>query len=213
MTTAKPIVQPSAAPAVPERLVKEVLDGIPVYYKGYREVLANQKQSEEIMADGLLQAIIKSWIARLLIQGLDDSKYWMGIGEVGSHISRRVNLSHDAVIFEKSKLPASKISNQYADVPAKVVLEIDTEVEYGNGLPEQTYVHRKTQRVLDFGTEKVIWIFTASRKVMVAERGKDWVTCDWDRDIEVLDGVVFNVAQHLNQTGILLAGPDTDEPL
>jgi len=207
---ADPTAKKPADKAVPDYLVREVIDGIPVYYKGYRDVLANNKKPEEIMADGLLQVVLKSWLARLLIQGLDESRYWMGIGEVGSHISRRNNMAHGVAIFEKSKLPASKISNKYADVPAKVVLEIDTEVEYGEGLSVETYVHRKTQNTLDFGTEKVIWIFTASRKIMVAERGNDWITCDWNRSIEILDGVAFNVAKHLAEEGILLAGPDSD---
>ena len=36
--------------------------------------------------------------------------------------------------FVKKLIVASSITNKYADVPAKVVLEIDTEVEYGQDL-------------------------------------------------------------------------------
>lgn len=195
---------------VPAYLIKEVIDGIPVYYKGYRDVLANKKNPEEIMADGLLQFILKSWIARLFFTGLDSSKYWIGVGEVGSHLSHKNNMAHDLAVFEKSILPAKKISNKYADVPAKLIVEIDTEIEYGDDLPVETYVHLKTQKTLDFGTEKVIWIFTASRKVMVAERGQDWIIRDWDKTVELLDGVSFNVPAYLQEQGITLDG-DTAE--
>lgn len=202
-TTAERIRKKSTALPVPDLLVKEIIDGIPVYYKGYRDVLANTKQPEEIMADGLLQAMLKMWLSNLLFNRLS-SKYWVFSGEVGSHISRHNNMAHDVTIFSRQNLPAGKIGKKYADVPADVVLEIDTEVEYGAGLSTETYIHRKTQNTLDFGTRKVIWIFTATRKIMVAERGQDWMTCDWDRDIELLDGVTFNVAQYLSEQGVNL---------
>ena len=192
---------------VPEYLIKEVLDGVPVYYKGYREVLNGKKTKEEIMADGLLQAFIKMWLTQLLTSQLDKNRYFIFTGEIGSHISPKNNASHDLVIFEKSILPASKITNHYADVPAKIVLEVDTEVEYGNDLSIDIYVQQKTQRTLDFGTERVIWIFTATRKVLVAAQGRDWIICDWHKPVEILDGVVFNVAGYLEQEGIQLDEP------
>ncbi|MBL7774667.1 MAG: Uma2 family endonuclease [Saprospiraceae bacterium] len=194
--------------SVPAYLIKEVIDGIPVYYKGYREVLADLKTPEEIMADGFLQVILKSWMARILLTGLDASKYWIGVGEVGSHISHKNNMAHDLAVYEKSALPASKISNRYADVPAKLVVEIDTEIEYGEDLPVETYVHRKTQNTLDFGTEKVVWIFTASRKVMVAERGQDWIISDWNKTCELLDGIQLNIPEYLKEQGIPLEMQD-----
>lgn len=189
---------------VPAYLIKEVIDGIPVYYKGYRDVLSKKKNPEDIMADGLLQFVLKSWIAQLLFTGLDSSKYWIGVGEVGSHLSHKNNMAHDLAVFEKSVLPANKITNKYADVPAKLIVEIDTEIEYGDDQPVETYVHLKTQKTLDFGTEKVVWIFTASRKVMVAERGKDWLIREWEKDVELLDGVTFNVPAYLEEQGITL---------
>lgn len=193
---------------VPEYLVKEMLNGVPVYYKGYRDVLNGKKTKEEVMADGMLQWILKTWLFSLLIKGLDESRYWFGAGEVGSHISHRNNAAHDLVIFDKGVLPPTKITNQYADVPAKVVMEVDTEVEYGNHLSIDTYVQQKTQRTLDFGTERVIWIFTATRKVLIAAQGQDWIICDWSKPVEILDGVVFNVAEYLEREGILLDGSE-----
>jgi hypothetical protein len=208
-TTAERIDKKSGDPQVPEDLVKEVIDGIPVFYKGYRDVLANTKKLDDIMADGLFQAMLKMWLSNLFFNQLG-TQYWVFSGEVGSHVSHRNNMAHDIVILDKIALPASSITNKYADVPAKVVLEIDTEVEYGQDLSVETYIHRKTQNTLDFGTEKVIWIFTASRKIMVAAPGQDWITSDWDKTIEVMNGVAFNVAQYLQEQGIVLDGPDSD---
>ncbi|MBL7776144.1 MAG: hypothetical protein JNK89_09090 [Saprospiraceae bacterium] len=203
-TAEAPAEKKSRKQNVPPYLIKEWVNDIPVYYKGYRDVLQKIKTPEEIMADGILQAAIKFWLTLLVGNQLNRNKYWVFSGEVGSLIAPRKNASHDLVIIEKSKLPPGKVSNRYADVPAKVVLEIDTKVEYGDQLPVEQYVQQKTQQTLDFGTEKVIWIFTATRKVMVATPQADWIITDWTSTLEILDGVTFNLAEFIEQEGIVL---------
>ena len=66
----------------------------------------------------------------------------------------------------------------------------------------QTYIYQKTDRLLSWGVEKVIWILSESKKVIVAEQGKDWLLIDWSKDIEVIDGVKFNVSQYLEKLGV-----------
>lgn len=95
-------------------------------------------------------------------------------------------------------------------MPARVVIEIDTAVEYGNDFPVEQFVQQKTQQTLDFGTEKVIWIFTATQKVMVATPNADWIISDWNKTIEVLDGVRFNLAEFIAQEGIQLDQPESN---
>jgi hypothetical protein len=189
---------------VPSYLIKEWVNGIPVYYKGYRDVLKKAKTPEDIIADGILQAAIKFWLTLLLGNQLSLTKYWIFSGEVGSHQAHRQNAAHDLVIIEKSKLPPGKVTNRYADVPAKIVIEIDTVVEYGDDFPTEQYVQQKTQQTLDFGTEKVIWIFTTTQKVLVATPGADWIITDWSSTLEILDGVTFNLAEFIEKEGIVL---------
>lgn len=203
-TAAIPSKKTGKEEKIPEYLIKEVLDGVSVYYKGYRDVMNKTKTYEEIISDGLLQAILKNWLQFLLNSTLDTQKYWVLAGEVGSHLSKKNNLAHDLTIFETSVLTPDKVKNKYADFPAKLILEIDSEVEYDKGKSSEEYIHRKTQRVLDFGTEKVIWVFTTTRKIMVATPGEDWRTFDWDRDVEVLDGVTFNIPRFLKEKKIEL---------
>jgi hypothetical protein len=38
--------------------------------------------------------------------------------------------------------------------------------------------------------------------ILVAEKGNDWTMFDWDREVEVIDGITFNVAQYLENKGI-----------
>ncbi len=193
---------------VPSYLIKEWVYNTPVYYKGYRDVLQKKKTTEDIMADGTLQAAIKFWLTLLLRNHLDLAKYWVFSGEVGSHVAPKKNAAHDLVIIEKRLLPPGNVSNRYADEPARVVIEIDTAIEYGNDRPIEQFVQQKTQQTLDFGTKKVIWIFTATQKVMVATPDADWTISDWSKTIEVLDGVQFNLAEFVEKEGIKLDQPE-----
>ncbi|WP_223834068.1 hypothetical protein [Spirosoma profusum] len=57
--------------------------------------------------------------------------------------------------------------------------------------------------MLDFGMERVIWITTQSRKVIVATKGEDWLTLNWDATVPVLDNVTLNVANILIEEGAI----------
>ena len=63
------------------------------------------------------------------------------------------------VVFEKNKLTPDKISTQYTDVPPKLAIGIDVKADLSDP-KTHNYVQRKTQKVLEFGTEKLIWIFS-----------------------------------------------------
>ncbi len=110
-------------------------------------------------------------------------------------------MANDIALYAKSDLPASRFSTRYADVAPKMVIEVDVAIEY-DGTP-MDYVHAKTQRLLDFGTERVIWIFTPSRKVMIAEKSApSWLTVDWDQHITLLPGLEFNIKDFIQREGI-----------
>lgn len=85
---------------------------------------------------------------------------------------------------------------------AKVAVEIDVKADVSK-VADFNYINRKTKKLLDSGSNKVIWIFTSSQQVMVAERDADaWLTMDWNRDLELLDGQTFNVGHYLSEEGI-----------
>lgn len=185
-----------------ERLVRETLDGRALYYAGYQTVLAGRKTAEEIMGSSSLQWVLVSYFMRIMLRQLDDKKYWFATNEAGVHLDHRNNLAHDVAIYEKATLPPAQINAHYVQVPAKVVIEIDVRIDLQD-LTDSNYVNRKTRKLLDFGTDKVIWIFTDSRQVLMAERGAEaWLTMDWHRDLELLNGQFFNVGQYLAEEGI-----------
>lgn len=192
---------------IPPELVYEVLEGQHVYYKGYRDVLNRTKTLEDIMGCSSLQFALIDYFQRILYTAFPASRYWIASNEAGLHIGLRDNLSTDIALYDKKVLTSDKIANRYASVPPVLVIEIDVDAETGpeeDRFAMQDYVHLKIRKLLDFGVQRVVWVFTGSRTVIVAEPGKDWLTKDWGQMIELWEGQMFNVAAYLEQEGIAL---------
>jgi Uma2 family endonuclease len=186
---------------VPDYLVYELIDGKPIFYKGYREVMSGEKTFSEIMGSSTLQSFIIAYFQRLLFKNLSEDKFTILSSETGLHLDRRNNLAGDILIFDNATLPITAINQNYADVPPKIVIEVDitadpTDITPGN------YVFKKTQKLLSFGVEKVIWITTDAKKITIAtSNDEDWIIKDWHKDVEIMDGIIVNIGQYLTQKG------------
>lgn len=190
--------------SIPIHLIKEIIDGIPFYYRGFRAVLNETKTKADIMADSGLQGYIKTFFILLLAKQLDLSKYHFFAGETGAHLDKSNNLSLDISIFDKSILSPDKITTRYLNVPPKIVIEIDVNVEVvtPNENIFDTFILRKIKKLHKFGTEKIIWVFSKSKTIIISTADKKWDVIDWDETVEILDGIQFNLAQYLKEQGV-----------
>ena len=84
------------------------------------------------------------------------------------------------------------------------MIEVDIKADVLGFLNEGLeYIIAKSQKVLDFGTDKFVRILTSTRKVYVATRNeKQAIITDWDEDIHLLDGCVLNVKRLLDEEDI-----------
>jgi hypothetical protein len=199
MLAAAKVEKQKKTPKIPIALIWEVLDGKPLYRKGYKDVLRKLKTVEDIMGTSSWQSLLCDYITRLLHRYLDEEKYDVLINELGLHIQKGDNLSSDICIVPR--LTPNQITKKYAHFAPKVVIEVDLDIDTEN-MNELDYIHNKTQKLLDFGVERVIWILTASKKVWVATPDMDWVISDWNKDILIIDNIVLNVQKYLNERGI-----------
>ncbi|MER0440617.1 Uma2 family endonuclease [Emticicia sp. W12TSBA100-4] len=193
--------QRNKAKAIPESLIYEIIDGKPFYYDGYKDVLANKKTSEEIMGASGLQSYIIYYLLKVLYAKLDDRKYRFLTNEIGTHLDKNNNLSGDIYIYDKQTLSPDKINTHYVEVAPKIAIEIDIRIDLSDE-KDFGYVFTKTHKLLDFGVEKVLWIFTKHQKVMVATKDQDWLTKNWNQEIELLDGEYFNIGKFLADEGV-----------
>ena len=190
-------------PTIPAYLIAEEIDGIPFYYKGYRDVMDGEKTVEEIMGSSVLQYTILQYIIRCIVLfDPDEEKFIIANNEAGLHMGHKINVGNDLAIFDIQKMTPDKVVGKYADFPPEVVFEVDIDVESLQMSPMDG-AYLKTKRMLEFGVKKVIWIFTTSQKILIATPDQKWETIDWNIDIEVIPDLTINIAKYLEKRGVL----------
>ena len=186
---------------IPPHLIYEEMNGKPLPYKGYLSVLSGKKNLEEIMGCSSLQSVFVSILHGFLYGLINRKKYLLASNEAGLHLGLKDNLASDIAIFEKDKIV---LNDKYFSVAPKVVIEVDIKIdldgtEWNN---EIEYLLDKSQKLLDFGVERVIWITTKSQKVFVITANDKWYVVNYQEDILVLDDCVLNIAKLLEEEEI-----------
>ncbi|MBD2703955.1 hypothetical protein IC229_25140 [Spirosoma sp. BT702] len=171
-------------------LVYEMWDGKPVYYAGYEDVLNGIKTVEQVMSSSILQSRLVVRISAYLLSVLNLDVYDVLGNELGIQFDKGDWRACDVAIFELTTLEGQD-ETKYAWVPPKIAIEVDTKADMSQFDSDFEYYERKTTKLLQFGTEKVIWLFTKSRKVWIAEPNKDWIIRDWSQVVDVLPGCQF----------------------
>jgi hypothetical protein len=172
---------------IPSELIYEVMDGKPLYFKGYKDVLNGNKTVEEIMATGKLQSLMLNAIQTHLLRTQSDKAVTIMTGEIGIHISKNQNFSCDLVVFEDATLATLDINQQYFEVPPKIIVEVDLQID-STTINLNQYILKKTSKLLQFGVEKMIWIFFDPPLVSVALAQGAWTIHNWNTPIEIFDG-------------------------
>ena len=195
----KKAVAPTRIRKIPDNLVWEVLDGKPLYRRGYKDVLKKLKTLDDIMGTSSYQSFINSYFLSLLFAQLDLTQYDILTNEIGVHLGKNDNVSNDIAIYDR--LDTHQITKKYVDFPAKIVIEIDIDID-PDSMRDLEYLTMKTRKMMQFGTEKVIWVLTNIKKVMVATPNGIWQTFDWTHSIEITGGIEFNIQDYLDKRGI-----------
>ena len=177
---------------VPEVLIYEMINGNPIYYKNYRDYLLGTKQIDEITGSSKLQSVIIAELIFLLRSFLGDD-YLLFTNELGLQFSKDSWRAADIAAIKKDKVKL--LDDKYLEVPPEVVIEIDTKAELKGINNPLGYYQEKTDELLEFGVHKVVWIFTQTEKVMLAQKGQSWLTLNWDEDIEIVNGLSLNIAE------------------
>jgi hypothetical protein len=172
---------------ISKALIYEEMDGQPIYYRGYKSVLNKKNTAEGIMGSSSLQMQIARLILKFLYAQIDGDQYFVFSGEAGMHLAKGNNLASDISIYAASQLLHYKFEDKYFNLPPKVIIEIDTKADL-SVLQWETYLKRKSQKLLDWGVERILWILTASEQVILIEPNQDWRTRDWSKPVEIVEG-------------------------
>ena len=174
-------------------LTYEKVNGRPIYYRNYKKVLKGELLPEAVRTRTVIQAFLLTQIMFSLIETLGTKRYLTLPGELRFYYKKNSWRSIDIGVFERKKFEPFILSDKPLTVAPKVVVQIDTKADLSKYSSLEEYAYEKTQDLLDAGVEKVIWIFTKTKKVMEAEKGKDWIVHGWDKDIEIMKGIKVNI--------------------
>ena len=194
-------VRKTAAQAIPSALIYEIMDGKPIYFAGYKDVLNGNKTIEEIMATGKKQSLMLNAIQTHLLRTHADKALTIMTGEIGIHISKNQNFSCDLVVFEDATLATLDINQNYFEVPPKLIVEVDLQAD-PTSININQYILKKTRKLLQFGVEKVIWVFSDPPLISVATAKGTWTINEWDTPIELIEGHFVNLADLFRQKNI-----------
>ena len=188
---------------LPAYVVYEEIDGKALPYKGFKEVLSKEKKIEEIMGSSALQAYIVHLLNGFLFNSLDRKKYFILTNESGVNLSKGNNLANDVAIFLRDE-SNSFLKKEYMKSAPILAIEVDTKIEFDEETYEEPkdYFVNKSNKLLEFGTEKVIWILTESKKIFIAVPGKEWKIVDFDSDILLVDNCILNLDKLLKEEGV-----------
>ena len=190
----------SAAKKIPESLIYEMVQGKPIYYKGYKDYLKGEKQLEQLMGSSKFQAFLVTELI-FLIRTFLGNDYFIFSNEIGLQFSKNSWRAADIAIIKKSE--SEKIDDKYLSTPPEYVIEIDTKADLKEIENPLGYYQEKTEDLIKFGVKKVIWIFTDTQKIMIAEKGnKKWEIMDWDQDVEFVKGLIINIKQILIENNL-----------
>ncbi len=201
---AEPVPYRTQTETIPDYLLKEEIEGIKFYYKGYQQVLNKTKKPEDIMGCSSLQSFIIEYFHTILILANTHKRYRIFTNESGNHFAHRSNMQFDIALYDKTVLTGDRITRQYVQgFPPTLVVEIDLDVELrGTGLKNsEEFLKFRTKNLLKYGVQRVLWVLTKPKKILIAE-GETWQFENWDKDIELIEGVTFNIAKYLKDEGV-----------
>jgi hypothetical protein len=153
------------------------------------------------MGAGPIHAVLSGYFYALLIENTDKEKYWILSGETGLKIEKRNIYSLDLAVYLKEKVAGNVISSGHINVAPELVIKINIPVET-NQVVEDEHIFIKIQRLLYLGVQKIIWVFSKTKMVLVAEPSSPWQMYSWHTSLELLDKIEFNLNNYCTEVGL-----------
>ncbi len=187
---------------IPSYLVYEEMNGKPLPYKGYLDVLSGKKKFDEIRYNSSLKSVLTFTISSFIGNFITTNKNLIVTNNANLHIGVGENLVNDIAIYERVN---TIFNEKYCTKAPKVVIEIDIKIDLSESewTNEWDYVIEKSKKMLDFGTEMVIWITTKSKKIFVSISTERWYMVNFDEDIPLFDDVTLNLAKLFEEEDIV----------
>ena len=194
-TVVAPRAKKEKTSKIPDCLIYEIVKGRPVYYKGYKDVLNGTKTLEELKMESILQSWLKARITMILGAAMLEKGFEMTTGELGLNLPEQNKRGADISFFRSEEL---ELKESFSDLSPEIIIEIDVKADTGKH-SEMEYVLEKIEDYQDFGVQKIIWIFTKTQNIIIADSSRPRITENWDKDVEVVESISFNLNKILGE--------------
>lgn len=91
------------------------------------------------------------------------------------------------------------LNDKYFEIAHKIAMEVDVKIETDKDLD---YIFSKSEEMMSFGTEKILWVITKHKKIFVFSKNETTQILDWNKDVIVMEGVVLNIHNLLEEEGV-----------
>jgi Uma2 family endonuclease len=88
------------------------------------------------------------------------------------------------------------LNDLYFEIAPEVAIEVDVKIETDKDLD---YVFSKSEEMMNFGTERILWLITKHKKIFVFSKNETTQILDWNKDVVVMEGVVLNIHDLLEE--------------
>ena len=180
-----------------KELIYEEVNGKPIYYKNYKLVINGKKSLEEVKMSSALQALILKLLSSFLENVIDKRSYIILYHEIGVKTKKSLR-SIDLAVFNKQNIKPYLNKDKILPICPIIAIEIDTKAQLKEG-EYMNYIYDKANDLINSGTEKVIWILTKPRIILIAQKEKSWEIKKWNDDIEVMENIKFNLNKLLKE--------------
>ena len=110
-------------------------------------------------------------------------EYYLFTHELGIQFKKRDWRSADIAALKRIRLP--ELTNKYLQITPEQVVEIDTKIDLRDLENPRSYYQQKTQHLLNFGVQRVVWLFSDTEKIMVTEPDQPWLIYDWTDRVSI----------------------------
>ncbi|MEO0145153.1 MAG: hypothetical protein ABIL89_04225 [candidate division WOR-3 bacterium] len=177
-----------------ENLIYERVKRRIFYYKDYELVLKGKKSFKRVISDSALQSKIKNKLSDYL-ENLIKEEYILIPHPLKIAITEKSYRVVDMSIYKKEDFEKIK-DKEYVEISPLVAFQVDIKAKIKKA-EDLEYVYNKIMDLFNMQTIRVIWIFTSPKIILEAQKNQDWFIKKWKENIEVIDGIYFNLKQLL----------------
>ena len=168
---------------VPSSLIYETINGEPIYYRGYKDVLVGEQQLAAVRGSTIQQSYLVGELFYLLKRHLNRDTYHVLGNELGLQLAKHTHCLADLAVIKRKLVPVRK---DYLTHPPELIVRIDTKADV---VDTYSYYVQIARQLLNFQVPRVIWIFTATRTWMYAEKGRPWTLHKWTDEVPLWEGL------------------------